>query len=206
MSTTTQSPDRGLAQRGLLLLAGMAALAVVVLYIALRKPESSTQVQDKGSLVLPLVVPAAGFPATTEWATLVHIGRDLPSAPGWEIRYNAAAALARRGSRKTPWPIIREMLDPDRQLRNFRVKLKSGREAAHLEEAQQSIQSALVAVEQWHKKQDAATLSSIPDELQQVYDQINRLAKGSNTVLKVHSERVLQSILQARPEVSKPTG
>jgi hypothetical protein len=194
MPSTAQSQDSGLVQRGLLLLCGMAALAVIVLLIALRQPESAPQSEPKRTLVLPLFNPAAGFPATADWAALVQVGQDLPSAPGWEIRYNAAAALARRGSSKTPWPIIREMLDLDRQRRNFRVTLQKGEEVANAEEAQRTVQSALAAVDQWHKKQDAAALASIPHDLQQVYDQIARLGQGPDIVLRVHAERVRQAI------------
>ena len=34
-----------------------------------------------------------------------------PSTPGWEVRYNAATTLARRGSAAVPWALLREMLD-----------------------------------------------------------------------------------------------
>jgi hypothetical protein len=52
------------------------------------------------------------------------------SPPGWEVRYNAAAALARRGSDKVLDARVREtlleMLDEEQQLRNFRVTEKDG--------------------------------------------------------------------------------
>src|ERR1700736_1810414 len=93
-----KSDDSGLMRRGLLLLGLMTVLAVVVLYVALRRPDQEVRAEP------PL---AAG----------------LPSAPGWEIRYNATVALARRGSPQLPLGVLCEMLDEDRQMRNFRATL-----------------------------------------------------------------------------------
>lgn len=165
----TQQQDAGLVQRGLLLLGGMTALVVVVLLVALRRPESST-------------TPAS--PA-----------KDVePSAPGWEIRYNAALALARRGSPDTPWSTIREMLDEDRQRRNFEVTLKNGQIVPDVEDAQNTVRSALTAVAQWHEKQNHAVPPSPSAELQLVYDQIDRLAQDPNAPLRVHADRTRQKI------------
>src|SRR5260370_18760445 len=54
------------------------------------------------------------------------------SPPGWEVRYNATIALARRGSERVKdeqvWENLQEMLDEEQQLRNSRRKLKDGAE------------------------------------------------------------------------------
>ena len=51
-----------------------------------------------------------------------------PSKAGWEVRYNATVALARRGSDKIKdeqvWENLLEMLDEEQQLRNFHRELK----------------------------------------------------------------------------------
>jgi HEAT repeat protein len=191
----TQQQDAGLVQRGLLLLGGMTALVVVVLLIALRRPESpNASVAATKDVLVPVFVPMAPFPATPGWPLLVRLADQLPSPPGWEIRYNAAQALARRGSPRTPWDIIREMLDEDRQRRNFRVTLKNGQVVADVEDARNTVRSALSAVAQWHEKQDHAALISVSADLQLVYNQIDRLAQNDNPPLRVHAERVRQTI------------
>ena len=160
-------------QRGLLLLGGMTALVVVVLLIVFRGPDTPSRDAPRPELV-----------------------DQAPSAPGWEIRYNAAAALARRGSAKTPWPVIREMLDENRQLRNFRVTLKNGQEAPNEEEAQRTVRNALAAVAEWHKKQDRAAPPAVSADLQLVYDQVDRLAQDNNTVLRVQADRTRQTFFR----------
>ena len=192
----TQQQDTGLVRRGLLLLGGMTALAVVVLLIVLRGPDSSRKDRPhREPLLAPVCVTIAPFPAAPGWPWLVRLGEQLPSARGWEIRYNAAAALARRGSPKTPWPLIREMLDEQRQLRNF-VTLQSGQLVPHEEDAQRTVQSALAAVADWHKKQDRAAAPSVPADLQLVYEQVDRLAQGGNTMVRVQADRVRQTFFR----------
>ena len=198
MTPMTQSQDTGLVQRGLLLLGGMTALVVVVLLIVLRSPESPTKTATKSPWVLPTMMPLVGFPGTPGWPALVQLGQDMPSAPGWEIRYNAAATLARRGSTSTPWPTIREMLDEERQQRNFRVRLKSGQEVTDVEDAQRTVQNALAAVALWHKKQDGGMPASVSAELQAVYDQVDRLAQDANTPVRVQADKVRQTFLRKK--------
>jgi hypothetical protein len=125
------------------------------------------------------------------------VGELPPSAPGWEIRYNAALALARRGSKDTPWPIIHEMLDEGRQLRNFQVKLQSGSVVPDAEAALRTVYNTLGAVGDWHKKQDAAKLT-VPPELKLVYDDVDRLAASSNTQIRVQADRVRQMFVRSQ--------
>ena len=91
-----------------------------------------------------------------------------------------------------PWALIHEMLDEERQRRNFRVKLKSGQEVADEEDAGRTVANALAAVAQWHKKQPAAQ-GTVPPDLQRVYEQIDRLAQHGSTPLRVQADRVRQS-------------
>lgn len=190
-----QTQDTGLIQRGLLLLGGMTALVVVILLIVLRGGEAPGKSEANRPPVLLEITPIASFPAALNWGSLAQLGRDLPSAPGWEIRYNAAATLARRGSQKTPWPVILEMLDEDMQRRNFRVTLKGGQQVANVEEAQLTVQNALAAVALWHKKQEG-NAAAISTELRAVYDQVDRLAQGANTPVRVQADRVRQTFLK----------
>ena len=53
-----------------------------------------------------VAVPTAAFPASVSWAALRELSGHVPSRIGWEVRHNAAATLARRGSdraRQRPW-------------------------------------------------------------------------------------------------------
>jgi hypothetical protein len=151
-TTVSKAPDdSGFVRRGFLMLAGMAILVSVVLAILLWKP--------------------AAPPA--------EIRTDLPaqtSAPGWQVRYNAAIALARRGSAKTPWPLLREMLDEGQQLRNF-AEPEPGAKKAESDEAaaQATVLEALKAVAEWHRKQPAPIV--VTPEMRDVYAQVDRLAE-----------------------------
>lgn len=191
--TATSQQDTGLMQRGLLLLGGMTALGVVVMLIVLRGPDSPTRDAAKAEpLLVPMFTPNAPYPATLTWLSLAQLGEQMPSAPGWQVRYNAAIALARRGSQNTPWPLLREMLDEQRQRRNFRILVKGGKSVANEEEAQHAVRNALAAVAQWHKKQDAAAVGTVSADLQKVYDAVDRLAQGGNNVLRVQADRTRQ--------------
>ena len=66
------------------------------------------------------------------------------SRAGWEIRYNAAAALARRGSDriKDHIEVLSEMLDENQQLLNFRTKLKEGQDVPDEQAARATVISA----------------------------------------------------------------
>src|SRR5438105_2930369 len=106
--------DKGLVMRGLLLLTAIGILVAAVLAIVFWRPQTPPPAVEKPpehfipSVVLP---PVGDFPCAVHWAAIAQLGQSLPSAPGFDIRYNAAVALARRGSDAVPWPLIREMLD-----------------------------------------------------------------------------------------------
>jgi hypothetical protein len=156
------SEDTGLAKRGLLLLGAMTAIVTVVLVIL--------------------------FNRTGAEAPVAPDGGD-PSAVGWVIRYNAAAALARRGSDNVPWPLYRELLDEKQQMRNFRVELDDGQVAVDEVAARTALISALRALGDWHAKQRAANTTAAPPELRPIYEQVDRLAESPVAELKKEAER-----------------
>src|SRR5947209_1182208 len=96
-----QHQETGLYRRGLLLLALVGTVAVVVLVLILRGT-GGQDVPDEGVRPEPLIPlvgsPQAGFPGGLSWGALYQLAEALPSPPGWEVRYNATVALARRGS------------------------------------------------------------------------------------------------------------
>src|SRR5437868_11926739 len=122
------SQDTGLIQRGFFILALMCVLMVVVLSILFQRSVSTPPPSgERPEFMAALLVRSdTAFPAAVSWPGLYQIGEAFPSASGWQIRYNAAAALARRGSSQVPWSVLLEMLDENRQLHNFRDQRQDG--------------------------------------------------------------------------------
>src|SRR5262245_43432838 len=87
------------------------------------------------------------------------------SAPGWDVRYNAALALAHRGSPKFNDAVVqdlfKEMLDEEQQLRNFRTTLKNGKETTDAVAARTAILGALKSLYELKSKQPNADLSGL---------------------------------------------
>jgi len=188
----TKDVDSGLMWRGLLLLVFMALLAGVVLFIALRRPQQELPAERPHAewLAFLAAAPQAGFPAALAWASLPQLGTALPSVKGWEIRYNAALALARRGSTGLPLGVMREMLDEDQQMRNFRATLADGREVADESAARRTVLNALKALAQWHRHAGAVTAAGANDPaLKQVYQAVDRLTYSPNLVVRTEAEK-----------------
>jgi hypothetical protein len=188
-------PDAGLARRGLLLLALMAALAVIVVLIIVQRPSAPTGAAAR-DFVLPLAATTSAYPGGLPWPQLAALAEQLPSPPGWEVRYNAAHSLARRGSKNTPWATIREMLDQDQQRRNFPAKLSGGQIIADEESALRTVFTTLGVIAEWHKKQVPAAGSSLPHDLQLVYAQVDRLAESDVTQIRVQADRTRQTFFR----------
>src|SRR5882724_12053506 len=93
--------DKGLVMRGLFLLALIGALVVTVLTIIFWRQQGPTteRTVPPEFYVASLTAPSGiGFPSHVSWPTVYQLSQSLPSEPGWGVRYNAAATLARRGS------------------------------------------------------------------------------------------------------------
>jgi hypothetical protein len=103
-----------------------------------------------------------------------------------EIRYNAVRALAHRGSDALKDPdrlaVLGEMLDEEQQLRNFRLKLKNGQEVPDHSEARATVESALKAIVELHRKRPDIDLSAL-------HPAIDKLTRSSNEVLKQEAVR-----------------
>lgn len=155
------TPDEaGFVKRGLLLLAAMLALGAAVLTMVLYRP----------NVAEPVVY--ANLPAKE-------------SEPGWLIRYNAAAALARRGSADVPWKVLDEMLDEKQQLKNFPVKLSDGKTVSDEAAARATVITALKALGEWHKKSPA---SPAPAGFLALRDRVEALSKSTYPELKAQAE------------------
>lgn len=110
-----------------------------------------------------------------------------------EIQYNALRALAYRGSdaMKDPDRLdkLGEMLDEQKQQGNFRLKLKNGQEVSDQAEARTTVESALKAIVQLHKKR--------PDiDLSRLHPAIDKLTQSGNEVLKQEALRTKAALAQ----------
>lgn len=185
------SQDSGLVKRGLLLLAGMTVLVVIVLTILFQRPQQNLPAAEarREGIVTALILPGVAYPAALSWGTVADLGQQLPSATGWEIRYNAASALARLGSARIPWALFREMLDEKRQMRNFRARLDDGRDVPDEAKARETVLSALRAVADWHLKQKEAAPAAVSDDRATVYALVTELTASPIVQLKVEAEK-----------------
>jgi hypothetical protein len=192
---------RGLVLRGLLLVAGMGVLATVVLMILLGRtgtgsaPRDELQIEWLTVLASPVV---ETFPGNLSWVALGELPRALPSGPGWEIRYNATLALARRSSTKLPLNTVREMLDEPQQMRNFRAPLEGGGTVADEAAARRTIVNTLKALSEWWQKLpvEERTHFAMDPSMTAVRREVDELAKSPNLVLKSEAERTRKALDQ----------
>jgi hypothetical protein len=125
---------------------------------------------------------------------LVQLAQDDGRTPGntdpekaLEIRYNAAVALARRGSDRVRLDLLAELLDIERQLRNFHTDPKKGPVVADVDTAHTAVLSGLKAIAELHHKRPECDLSSLRSA-------IEKLAHGDAADLRGEAERTLQAL------------
>src|SRR5262249_52273622 len=115
-------------------------------------------------------------------------GRTLSepsSAQATEIRYNAAGALARRGSESVRLDLLAEMVDEGRQARDFFLKDKNGKERPDEDTARTTILNALQAVAELHRRRPEQKLSVLRPA-------VERLRGHSDSSVRSEAERTLQ--------------
>jgi hypothetical protein len=180
------SDDKGLVLRGFFLLAVIGVIVTVVMAILFTRPQvAPPRAAIAPEYLVPLLV--AGYPESTPYGVAFAMADRLPSAPGWEIRYNAVTTLARRGSPATPWPLMREMLDESQQMRNARAKLPDGTSVIDETAARSNMIGALKALAVWHEKQ--GTKRDAPPELREIYKLVDKLAESPIAELKAQAEK-----------------
>jgi hypothetical protein len=187
----------GLAQRGLLLLALMAAVAVAVWVMIWRgtRQELPTEIQRPEVAAALVAAPGpglSGFP----WGAMAQVVQTLPSARGWEVRYNATLTLARRGLPSLPLGTLAEMLDEDRQMKNFRARLQDGRDVPDEAAARRTVLNALRAFADWHKHKNnpAGAVGASSPGLQRVYAAIDKLRHSPNLVVQTEAKNTWLSV------------
>lgn len=113
------------------------------------------------------------------------------SGDGWDIRYNAALALARRGSPKLNDTVVqelfKEMLDEEQQMRNFRTKLKDGREVSDAVAARTAVLGAVKALDDYKTRMPTADLTMYRPALE-------KLTSSANLILKQESMRLMDRL------------
>jgi hypothetical protein len=110
-----------------------------------------------------------------------------PKSPaGWEVRYNAALALAHRGSPQildpVAWESLVEMLDEEQQLRNFTTRLTDGREVPDETAARLTVIGALKAVQSLHHSKPDLDLSKLAEPLA-------KLEQSGNPAVRAEAEK-----------------
>ncbi|MCC6417636.1 MAG: hypothetical protein IT429_05245 [Gemmataceae bacterium] len=192
-----ETQGSGLVRRGLVLLGVLVAILVGFWAILLRNPgqELPAEKRSPERVAALVVAPAAAFPGAVAWPSVVGVADLLPSASGWQVRYNAAVALARRGSSNLPFDVLAEMLDEDQQMRNFRARLQDGREVPDETAARRTVLQALRAVAEWHRHPEA--LKAVGQDnigLKQVHAAIAELTRSPNLVVKTEAANVQLSL------------
>jgi hypothetical protein len=113
---------------------------------------------------------------------------QFAKSPGSRIRYNAAVALARRGSVRAPIDLLREMLDESEQLDQHRIRYKKdGREAADEPTAYEVVQTALRAITELHRKNPAVNLAALDSA-------IDKLKDSANPAVRKEAERTREAL------------
>src|SRR5207237_7199431 len=92
-----------------------------------------------------------------------HGQADDRGVRGREIRYQAALALARRGSARVAGRlgVLAEVLDEESQAKNFRTHLKDGKEVADGATVGNVLTGALRAVAELHRKKPELDLTKL---------------------------------------------
>jgi len=180
-----------IVQRGLVLLALVGAIAVTVLIVMFRRTGTAEPAAENrpDNVAAVFCATNAGFPASLPWGALYQLGDTLPSAPGWEVRYTATRVLANRGSARLPVPVLCEMLDEQRQLRNFQAKLADGRIVSDEGAAAQEVVIALKAVGEWRKH--TAAVQAAGAEMRKLTEAVEKLTRSRNNVVRTRAQETM---------------
>jgi hypothetical protein len=113
---------------------------------------------------------------------------QFTKSPGLRIRYNAAVALARHGSGKTPLGLLAEMLNESEQLDQHRLRSrKDGHESADEATAYQTIETALRAVAELHRRNPRVNLGSLDSA-------IDKLTTSTNPGVRNEAQRTREAL------------
>ena len=146
----------------------------------------------KQFLLLSLIFALAGSTGCNRGSAPQPVSGS-PSAPGWEVRYNATLALVRRGSDRVKdeqvWENLNEMLDEEQQLRNFRIKNKDGSEVSDEPAARMTVISALQAIDELQKRRPEMDLSGLKPAIEKLTSSDNVAVRTEATRTKLLLEK-----------------
>lgn len=103
---------------------------------------------------------------------------------GWEIKYTATVALARRGSDlvKDHFETLAEMLDEEQQQANCKVRGRDGRDIVNEQAATSNVTTALKALAELHRRRPEMDLTKFNPA-------IEKLTQSANPVLRTEAEK-----------------
>lgn len=103
---------------------------------------------------------------------------------GWEIKYTATVALARRGSDlvKDHFDTLAEMLDEQQQQANCKVKGRDNQDIVNEQAATSNVTAALKALVELHRRRPEMDLSKFNPAIQ-------KLSQSGNPVLRTEAEK-----------------
>lgn len=192
MAETQTTSGKGFLIGALLLVLGLGAFGAYQIYSVWKSPtQAVARLETSPEQLIHLwKSPQAAFPSAIAWGPLLQLSDALPSPPGFEIRYTATRVLASRGSPRIPLDILREMIDEERQMRNFRVQLKDGKVVPNQGEAWEVVLIGLKAISEWHRHPGAVKSVGNSQQLQDLYRSIEKLTKSPSQTVRTHAENV----------------
>ena len=111
----------------------------------------------------------------------------VTKTPGLTVSFNATVALARRGSDKVRPGVLKKMLDQSYLMNNLLIRSRHGKEAPDVSLVAKTMEAALQAVAELHRRR--------PDrDLSELYPSLDEAAHSSNTALRVEAERTMHAL------------
>ncbi|HEV3115532.1 MAG TPA: hypothetical protein VGY58_00675, partial [Gemmataceae bacterium] len=111
----------------------------------------------------------------------------VTKTPGLTISFNATVALARRGSDLVRSGVLRKMLDRSYLAQNLLLRSKDGQERPDLSLVSKTMEAALQAIADLHRKRPERDLASL-------YPAIEEVARSSDAALRNEAERTLKAL------------
>ncbi|HLN33241.1 MAG TPA: hypothetical protein VK395_36270 [Gemmataceae bacterium] len=120
-----------------------------------------------------------------------HADVPVGKFPGLTVRYNAAVALARRGSEKVRLGLLREMLDESILREKFRISASDGKDLPDEGLVQKTLEAGMQALIELHAKRPDLELGEFSTPLQE-------LAGNSSMAVRNEAMRTLNALKKAQ--------
>jgi len=120
-----------------------------------------------------------------------HADVPVDKFPGLTVRYNAAVALARRGSAKVRLGLLQEMLDESILREKFRISTPDGKDLPDEGLVQKTVEAGMQALIELHAKKPDLDLGEFSKPLQE-------LASNSNMAVRNEAMRTVNALKKAQ--------